>query len=161
MFPQPNIANVPAGQSYNFEITRPVETILGWQPSIKIDYQPTTSLRTSVKYSGWSQRNQVINGPLPGFNDTRQQKPTVSNWVVTANNSLKRDDVFSRRPTATVRTSSPGALVQNDTSPRFCQSATLMNPGIQSKQHRARCAAVPVSGRQHSQHELLRTRPTA
>src|SRR5262245_55048573 len=27
MFPQPNIQNVPAGQSYNYEITRPVESI--------------------------------------------------------------------------------------------------------------------------------------
>ena len=39
MFPLPTIDNVPVGQAYNFEVTRPNETILAWQPGLRLDYQ--------------------------------------------------------------------------------------------------------------------------
>src|SRR6185503_1707355 len=84
MWPLPNTAVAP-GQSYNYEITRPEESILSWQPAMRVDYQPTQKLRATFKYSGWQQRNQVINGTLPGFNDTKMQRPIGSSWVATAN----------------------------------------------------------------------------
>ena len=31
-YPMPNLTNIPAGQSYNFEITRPNQRITSWQP---------------------------------------------------------------------------------------------------------------------------------
>ena len=55
MFPLPTIDNVPVGQAYNFEMTRPNETILG------VAAGPPARLpgllvapRVSYKYSGWS-----------------------------------------------------------------------------------------------------------
>ena len=49
MWPQPNIANVPAQQAYNYELTRPNESALSWQPAIRLDYNPTPTLRGSFK----------------------------------------------------------------------------------------------------------------
>ena len=67
MWPLPNIDNAPAGQPYNFEITRPSESILSTQPAMRFDYQPTQKLRASFKYSGFSQREQVQQGSIPGL----------------------------------------------------------------------------------------------
>jgi hypothetical protein len=88
LWPLPNIANVPAGQAYNYQLTRPTESILSWQPAVRFDYQPMQSLRASVKYSGFTQREQTENGSIPGWNDTRMVHPHVSLLAVTVNYSL-------------------------------------------------------------------------
>ena len=44
--------------------------------------------RRSFKYTGWSQREQTVNGSIPGFNDTRMQNPVVSTTAVTINYNL-------------------------------------------------------------------------
>ena len=88
MYPMPNIENVPAGQPYNFEITRPSESILSTQPAMRFDYQATQAFRVSFKYSGFSQREQVQKGSIPGWNDTRMVSPNVSLIATTANYSL-------------------------------------------------------------------------
>jgi carboxypeptidase family protein len=88
MYPMPNIENPPAGQPYNFEITRPSESILSTQPAMRFDYQATQAFRVSFKYSGFSQREQVQNGSIPGWNDTRMVSPKVSLIATTANYSL-------------------------------------------------------------------------
>jgi hypothetical protein len=128
MFPQPTIANPPVGQSYNFEITRPEESILSWQPGLRVDYQASTSLRASVKYSGWTQRDQIILGPLPGFNDTLQQNPKVSSLVFTVNYSLT-PTMFLEGTFGHSQNELAGcALAQSNTGPSFCQAAIPMNP---------------------------------
>ena len=73
MWPQPNITG--AGLAYNYELTRPTEKALAWQPAVRVDYQPSPAWRATFKYSGWTQRNQVFNGTLPGFNDTKIRPP--------------------------------------------------------------------------------------
>jgi hypothetical protein len=88
LYPLPNITNVPAGQNYNFELTRPEESVLSWQPAVRVDYQPTQKLRASFKYSAWKQRDQVFNGTIPGFNDTRMQNAPVVSWTTSLNYSL-------------------------------------------------------------------------
>ncbi len=93
MFPMPNIANVPAGQNYNYEIIRPNQTLLAWQPAIRVDYNATNALRTSFKYSGWQQRKETINGIDPRLQRHAMHKPVVSTWTVTANYNLNADDV--------------------------------------------------------------------
>jgi hypothetical protein len=85
MWPMPNIANVPAGQSYNYQVTRPSESILSTQPALRIDYQPLASLRASFKYSGFSQREQNQQGSIPGWNDTRMVSPHVGLVASTIN----------------------------------------------------------------------------
>ena len=42
----------PGGQNYNYEITRPEESVLSWQPAVRVDYQPTQKLRASVQVLG-------------------------------------------------------------------------------------------------------------
>ena len=66
---------------------------MAWQPAARVDYQPMQSLRGTFKYSGWGQQNPVINGTIPGFNDSQQYKPVVGTWAVTANYSFNADDV--------------------------------------------------------------------
>jgi hypothetical protein len=83
LYPQPNVS--VAGAAFNYQIVRPTESALGWQPALRVDYQPLTSLRTTFKYSGWGMRNQTFNGSIPGYNDARQQNPKVSTYAVTAN----------------------------------------------------------------------------
>jgi hypothetical protein len=83
MYPLPNVD--VAGAGYNYQMTRPTEKILGWQPAVRLDYQPMQRLRATFKYTGWQQRKQTINGSIPGFNDTRMQHPVVSSIAATAN----------------------------------------------------------------------------
>ena len=40
-----------------------------------MDYQPTSALRGSFKYTGWGQQNPVFNGTIPGYNDSKMYKP--------------------------------------------------------------------------------------
>ena len=55
---------------------------------MRFDYQATQAFRVSFKYSGFSQREQVQNGSIPGWNDTRLVSPNVSLIATTANYSL-------------------------------------------------------------------------
>src|SRR5205823_4136071 len=56
IYPLPNLPTT-AGTAYNYQITRPNENALAWEPAVRIDYQPFQSLRGTFKYSGWQQRN--------------------------------------------------------------------------------------------------------
>ena len=87
-YPLPNLTNIPAGQNYNFEITRPTQRITSWQPVLKLDYQATQELRLSFKYASWGQPKVAVIGSLPGFNDTKMNKPVVPLWARLANYSL-------------------------------------------------------------------------
>jgi hypothetical protein len=98
MFPMPNIANVPAGQNYNFQLTRPIETATGYQPVLRTDYQPTPAFRATYRIALQGQRaDQVFNGTLPGFNDTRMSHPTITTQSMSA--------TWSVRPTITIEAS--------------------------------------------------------
>jgi hypothetical protein len=78
MYPAPNV-NVP-GANYNYEGRRPTQSLLAWQPAIRVDYLPWTSLRTTFKYSGWGQTNPTAFGSIPGFNDSRTS-PWSAPWL--------------------------------------------------------------------------------
>ena len=86
MWPLPNNASTATGA--NYAITRPAESILGYQPAVRFDYQPSTSLRVSVKYQGAIQRQQVFNGTIPGFNDSKMVHPRIGTEGVTVNYSV-------------------------------------------------------------------------
>jgi Carboxypeptidase regulatory-like domain len=126
MYPLPNVNQ--AGANYNYEITRPSESLLAWQPALRFDYQPMQKLRATFKYSGWRQRNQIINGQLPGFNDTQQYKPTVGTWAVTASYNLT-PSMFLEGTYGHAQNELTGcALAQAGTGPTQCQNAFAMNP---------------------------------
>ena len=124
-WPLPKIDDVPPGQAYNFELTRPSESALGWQPAVKIDYQPTSSLRASVKYSGFAQRQQTFNGSLPGFNDTRMQDPVISALATSVNYTLG-PTVFIEATYGRSQNALAGCGLASGTT--FCTNALPMNP---------------------------------
>ncbi len=125
MYPMPNVS-IP-GAAYNYEITRPSEQLLAWQPAVRLDYQPTSNLRGSFKYSGWKQRNTTINGTIPGFNDTRQYTPTVGTIAATVNYTLG-SAMFLEATFGHAQNELTGcALAQAGTGPTFCQAAFPMN----------------------------------
>jgi hypothetical protein len=127
LWPLPNAASTP-GQAYNYEITRPTESILSWQPAVRVDYQPTQKLRATFKYSGWQQRNQTINGTLPGFNDTRMQRPVVSSWVTTMNYTFGPTTFLEATYGRSQDELAGCPLAQQSTGPLFCTAAVPMGP---------------------------------
>jgi Carboxypeptidase regulatory-like domain len=86
-WPLPNIADA-SGLAYNYQLTRPLEAALGYQPALKVDYQPSQSLRVGVKYAAYGQRAQTFLGQLPGFTDARPSKMIVPTYVATASYTL-------------------------------------------------------------------------
>ena len=127
LWPLPNTASA-AGQAYNFELTRPTEDILSWQPAIRVDYQPTQKLRATFKYSGWQQRNQTINGTLPGFNDTKMQRPVVSSWATTVNYTFGPTTFLEATYGRSQDELAGCPLAQQSTGPIFCTAAIPMGP---------------------------------
>ena len=86
-YPLPNLDAQP-GQSYNFELTRPAESLTSYQPVVRVDVQPTSSLRASVKFSAWHQPKKVILGNVPGFDDSIMHHPFVGTLAATVNYTL-------------------------------------------------------------------------
>jgi hypothetical protein len=125
MFPEPNVD--VAGAAYNYEIVRPTESALAWQPAVRIDYQPLADLRATFKYSGWAQRMQTFNGSLPGFNDTRQQNPRVTTYAATVNYTFGPTMYLEGTFGHSQNELAGCALAQGGTGPTFCTSALPMN----------------------------------
>jgi hypothetical protein len=126
MYPAPNV-NVP-GTNYNYEGRRPTQSLLAWQPAIRVDYLPWTSLRTTFKYSGWGQTNPTAFGSIPGFNDSRMYKPAVGTMAITANYTVS-PTMFIEGTFGKSQNELTGcALAQQGTGPTFCQNGFAMNP---------------------------------
>src|SRR5262249_30577032 len=139
---------------YNFELVRPNEHLLAYQPALKIDYQPTPRLRASVKYTGWSQRKQVVLGVIPGFNDTIMQNPVVSTLSTIVNYSLS-SKMFLEATVGRSGNEQAGCSLTGSGAV-FCTSGLPVNPNSNRVAARARQPAVPVSGRRGAQPQLLR-----
>ncbi len=86
-YPLPN--RVASGvENYNLEIPRPVDKNLLQQPAIRVDYQFSPALRVTGKYSGQREKQRVVEGTMPGFNDVLVPYPYISNYGITANYTL-------------------------------------------------------------------------
>jgi hypothetical protein len=127
LYPLPTIQNA-AGLAYNYEVTRPEEKALAWQPAVRVDYQPSQNIRLTYKYSGWKQTTKSFNGNLPGFDDSEQYKPIVSTTAITAN--------FTVTPTMFLEVTyghsqnelAGCGLAQGGTGPTFCRSGIGSSP---------------------------------
>ncbi len=126
LYPLPNIDGT--GLAYNYEITRPTEKALAMQPAIRVDYQPLQSLRATVKYSGFRQRNQVFNGTLPGFNDAQQQHPVVSTLAMNVNYTLNPTTFFEATYGQSQNEFAGCIVGQGGTGPVFCTTGIPRNP---------------------------------
>jgi len=127
MYPMPN-RTPAAGENFNYEVIRPVETALGWQPALRLDYQPWANLRGTFKFSGWAMKNQTFNGSLPGFNDARQQNPKVSTYAITINHMFSSRTFLEGTFGHSQNELAGCALAQGGTGPSFCTAAFPMNP---------------------------------
>ena len=117
------MANVPARQNYNYEITRPEESVLSWQPAARVDYQPTQKLRASVKYSAWAQRDQVFLGTIPGFNDTKMQNAPVVSYTASVNYTLTPTMFLEATYGHSQNELAGCAQAQSETGAIFCNNA--------------------------------------
>jgi hypothetical protein len=124
-WPLPNIDNVPAGQAYNFEVTDPTIRLLGYQPIIRVDYQPYTSLRGSFKFLEYQQPNDVIPGILAGWNDSREDDYGI--WVpaATINWTINSTTFFEGSWGANFHHQEGCSVVGG--APNFCRNALPVN----------------------------------
>ena len=161
LYPLPNLANVPAGQNYNYEITRPEESVLSWQPAARVDYQPTQKLRASVKYSAWAQRDQVFNGTIPGFNDTKMQNAPVVSYTASVNYTLTPTMFIEATYGHSQNELAGCAQAQSATGAIFCNNAggyggrpdhAVREPG----RRQSAGPAVPLPRRDRARSRLLR-----
>ena len=86
-YPTPNIAQA-ANTNWNYEIPAPQVEDLVQQPAVRIDYQLTSNLRFSGKYSGQRARQVNRSGLIPGFTDVRTPYPFITNYAATVNYTI-------------------------------------------------------------------------
>jgi hypothetical protein len=124
-YPTPNLTSAP-GQPYNYEITRPNQSLLAYQPAVRIDYQPSPRLRASVKYTGWMQHKEVVLGAIPGFSDTIMQNPVVSTLVGTFNYNVTPTMFLEATVGRSGNDQAGCALTGNGAN--FCRAGLPVNP---------------------------------
>jgi hypothetical protein len=125
-WPAPNIANVPAGQAYNFEVTDPSIHLLGYQPIIRLDYQPFTNLRGSFKYLEYQQPNDPIVGILGGFNDSQEDDYGIYVPAATVNWTINSTTFVEGAWGANFHHQEGCSVVGG--APNFCRNAFPSNP---------------------------------
>ena len=86
-YPMPNRTQTP-GTTYNYEMAPPAVKDLQQQPAVRIDYQLSSKLRFTGKYSGERSRPLVRPGLIPGFSDALTPYPFITNYAFTANYTL-------------------------------------------------------------------------
>jgi hypothetical protein len=82
-YPTPNV-NQLAGMNYNYEVAAPTTDNLTQQPTVRVDYQLSSKLRFTGKYSGQRARRLITPGTIEGFNDVLNPYPFITNYGVTA-----------------------------------------------------------------------------
>ena len=80
--------NWTPASAYNWRILSPVTHTLDFSPTYRVDYQLSSDIRISGKWSGRTSRVQPNIGSIPGFNDTIQKFPLSFNSSGTVNWTL-------------------------------------------------------------------------
>jgi hypothetical protein len=86
-YPMPNLTQQP-GTSYNYEAQPGLIDDLVQQPAIRLDYQLSSALRVTGKYSGQRARKLVRPGIIPGFTDVLRPYPYITNYAATVNYTI-------------------------------------------------------------------------
>jgi hypothetical protein len=120
LYPMPN-TEIP-GVAYNYEGTRPNQSLMSMQPVARIDYQPWDKLRGSFKMSGWRQQNPTIIGNVPGFNDSTQYHPFITLIATTVNYSINPTTFMEGTYGRSQNELAGCVLAQGGTGPTFCES---------------------------------------
>ena len=120
LYPMPNV-DTP-GVGYNYEGTRPNQSLMSQQPVVRIDYQPWDKLRGSFKMSGWKQQNPPIIGNVPGFNDSTQYHPFITLLATTINYSINPTTFMEGTYGRSQNELAGCVLAQGGTGPTFCEA---------------------------------------
>jgi len=83
-YPLPNIVQA-VNTTFNYEVQPPLVENLLRQPAVRADYQLSSKLRFTGKYSGQRQRRLITPGLIQGFNDVLNPYPFITNYAVTVN----------------------------------------------------------------------------
>ncbi|HET7217474.1 MAG TPA: carboxypeptidase-like regulatory domain-containing protein, partial [Vicinamibacterales bacterium] len=86
-YPLPNV-DQRQGTNYNYELNAPQIENLTQQPAIRIDYQLSSKLRFTGKYSGERARRLTTPGLIPGFSDVFNPNPFITNYAITVNYAI-------------------------------------------------------------------------
>ena len=81
LWPEPNVQ----GLNYNYESTAPEDTRLTQQPTVRVDYQVSSRLRLTARYTGQLATVKPTAGTIPGFNDILFTYPFIYNPAATVN----------------------------------------------------------------------------
>src|SRR5688572_1376964 len=87
LLPMPNHTQLP-GESYNLEVTQPINKTLTTQPAVRLDYHFSEALRFTGKYAGQLTATKPKPGTIPGFNDSQNFTPNRYTWSTTVNWTL-------------------------------------------------------------------------
>jgi len=134
MYPMPTSSSI-IGR--NLEFIRPSEDTLSYQPAFRFDYQPFAALRVSYKFQGQITRRQVLNGTIPGWNNTLDPFPIVATDAVSVNYNLNpttfiegtfgrawnKQGTYQTDPVSDARTVGLGDF------PRLFPDANIIDPG--------------------------------
>jgi hypothetical protein len=87
LYPLPSLVQAP-GTSYNLEFLSPTFKTLSQQPAFRVDYQLSSALRFTAKYTGQRGFKGTTPGTLPDFNDTYNAYPWVHAFATTVNYTI-------------------------------------------------------------------------
>ena len=140
-YPLPTQAQA-AGTGYNYEVlVPPAVEDLEQQPAIRLDYQLSSKLRITGKYSG--QRSRVLTRPglIQGFTDAMTPYPFITNYGITANYAIT-PTMFLEGTYGYIRNELAGGnengLLVNDSSNRLNVDAGLPADLSAGRRHPAR-----------------------
>jgi hypothetical protein len=144
MFPLPTIQNVPAGQNYNYEATRPTEKATGQQPVVRVDFVPTAKLRGTYRFAESRQSaDQIFSGTLPGFNDSRMSNPVITTQAMSFNYTI-RPSIFLEATYGRTRNELSGCALGGGGTPgpTFCTAG--WPSGQLANAHAAGLGGIPL-----------------
>jgi Carboxypeptidase regulatory-like domain len=73
-WPAPNAT----GLNYNLQTVAPTDVRITHQPTVRVDWVPSSRLRLSAKYAGQRATVKTTPGSIPGFNDTLSRFPYIT-----------------------------------------------------------------------------------
>ena len=128
-YPLPNV-NQASGTNYNYEVQPPTINNLTQQPALRLDYQLSSKLRFTGKYSGERARKLVTPGLIAGFTDALTPYPYITNYAATMNYTMN-PTTFVEATYGFIRNELAGGnengILINDTANRLSAAGGLAN----------------------------------
>ena len=141
LYPLPNITQAP-GTSYNLEFLSPTFKTLSQQPAFRVDYQLSSALRFTAKYTGQRGFKGTTPGTIPDFNDTYNAYPwvhafaTTVNYTVNSTTFLEGTYGYSNRRL--------GQIVNSDLTYRFNTGLSGLPQSVSGREHPSRGLVQPA-----------------